>query len=45
MVVSYIRNADKTRDVVSAIESGGRALAVRAHMSQIAWSAAFSGRA
>ena len=37
MVVNYVRNADKSREVVSAIETaGGRALAVRADMSQIA---------
>ncbi|HEX9199519.1 MAG TPA: SDR family oxidoreductase [Acidobacteriaceae bacterium] len=37
VVVNYVRNADKSREVVSAIETaGGRALAVRADMSQIA---------
>jgi 3-oxoacyl-[acyl-carrier protein] reductase len=37
VVVNYVRNADKSREVVSAIEAaGGRALAVRADMSQIA---------
>ncbi len=36
MVINYVRNADKSREVVSAIEAaGGRALAVRADMSQI----------
>lgn len=37
VVVNYVRNADKSREVVSAIEAaGGRGLAVRADMSQIA---------
>ena len=37
VVVNYVRNADRSREVVSAIETaGGRALAVRADMSQIA---------
>jgi 3-oxoacyl-[acyl-carrier protein] reductase len=37
VVVNYVRNGDKSREVVSAIEAaGGRALAVRADMSQIA---------
>ena len=37
LVVNYLRNADKSREVVSVIEAaGGRALAVRADMSQIA---------
>jgi len=37
VVVNYVRNADKSREVVSAIETaGGRAIAVRADMSQIA---------
>ena len=36
VVVNYVRNADKSREVVSAIQAaGGRALAVRADMSQI----------
>lgn len=37
VVVNYVRNADKARDVVSAIESAGvRALAIQADMSHIA---------
>jgi len=37
VVINYVRNADKSREVVSTIEAaGGRALAVRADMSQIA---------
>jgi 3-oxoacyl-[acyl-carrier protein] reductase len=36
VVVNYVRSADRSREVVSAIEAaGGRALAVRADMSQI----------
>src|SRR5947207_15225412 len=37
VVVNYVRNADRSREVVSAIETaGGRAVAVRADVSQIA---------
>src|SRR5437667_4677440 len=37
VVVNYVRNVDRSREVVSAIETaGGRAFAVRADMSQIA---------
>jgi len=36
VVVNYVRSADRSREVVSAIEAaGGRAVAVRANMSQI----------